>query len=56
MFLQRTIRSRATVKGIGLHTGAPALLTFCPAPEGTGLSFGAAIFPAVPRFPRKPIA
>lgn len=39
MFLQRTIRSRATVEGIGLHTGAPAKLTFCPAPEGTGIYF-----------------
>jgi UDP-3-O-[3-hydroxymyristoyl] N-acetylglucosamine deacetylase len=39
MFLQRTIRQRATVEGIGLHTGAPARLTFCPAPEGTGIHF-----------------
>ncbi len=39
MFLQRTIRQRATVEGIGLHTGKPARLTFCPAPEGTGIYF-----------------
>ncbi|HMN70035.1 MAG TPA: UDP-3-O-acyl-N-acetylglucosamine deacetylase, partial [Bdellovibrionales bacterium] len=39
MFLQRTIRSRTSVEGIGLHTGAPAKLTFCPAPEGTGIYF-----------------
>lgn len=39
MFLQRTIRERVTVKGIGLHTGAQAQLTFCPAPEGTGIYF-----------------
>ncbi len=39
MFLQRTIREKAIVKGIGLHTGAPAQLTFCPAPEGTGIYF-----------------
>ena len=39
MFLQRTIRSRASVEGIGLHTGQPARLTFCPAPEGTGIYF-----------------
>jgi UDP-3-O-[3-hydroxymyristoyl] N-acetylglucosamine deacetylase len=39
MFLQRTIRSRAVVEGIGLHTGQPAKLTFCPAPEGTGIYF-----------------
>lgn len=39
MFLQRTIRQTAVVEGIGLHTGKPARLTFCPAPEGTGISF-----------------
>lgn len=39
MFLQRTIRERAEVEGIGLHTGQPAKLTFCPAPEGTGIFF-----------------
>lgn len=39
MFLQRTIRNRATVEGIGLHTGKTARLTFCPAPEGTGIYF-----------------
>lgn len=39
MFLQRTIRKRAEVQGIGLHTGAPTRLTFCPAPEDTGVYF-----------------
>lgn len=39
MFLQKTIRQRAVVEGIGLHTGKPARLTFCPAPEGTGIYF-----------------
>lgn len=39
MFLQRTIRHRAVVEGVGLHTGKPARLTFCPAPEGTGIYF-----------------
>ena len=39
MFLQRTIRQKTTVQGIGLHTGAPATLTFCPAPEDTGIYF-----------------
>lgn len=39
MFLQRTIRQKAVVEGIGLHTGAPAKLTFCPAPEDTGIYF-----------------
>ena len=39
MFLQRTIKKRAVVEGIGLHTGKPAKLTFCPAPENTGVFF-----------------
>lgn len=39
MFLQRTIRQKVSVKGIGLHTGKPTTLTFCPAPEGTGIYF-----------------
>lgn len=39
MFLQRTLRKRAQVQGIGLHTGAPANLTFCPAPANTGIYF-----------------
>ncbi len=39
MFLQRTIRRRARVQGLGLHTGEPAELTFCPAPENTGIYF-----------------
>jgi UDP-3-O-[3-hydroxymyristoyl] N-acetylglucosamine deacetylase len=39
MFLQRTIRQKVTVEGIGLHTGAPTKLTFCPAPEDTGIYF-----------------
>lgn len=39
MFLQRTIRQKAKIEGIGLHTGAPTALTFCPAPEDTGIYF-----------------
>jgi UDP-3-O-[3-hydroxymyristoyl] N-acetylglucosamine deacetylase len=37
MFLQRTIRKKVTVEGIGLHTGAPASVTFKPAPPNTGI-------------------
>ena len=48
MFLQRTIRKRAAVNGIGLHTGAPAKLTFCPAPEGTGVWFVRRDLPGAP--------
>ncbi|MBT4760922.1 MAG: UDP-3-O-acyl-N-acetylglucosamine deacetylase [Bdellovibrionaceae bacterium] len=39
MYLERTIRKRAVVEGVGLHTGEPAKLVFCPAPEGTGVYF-----------------
>jgi UDP-3-O-[3-hydroxymyristoyl] N-acetylglucosamine deacetylase len=48
MFLQRTIRNRTTVKGIGLHTGKPAELTFCPAPTNTGIYFVRADLPGRP--------
>lgn len=39
MFLQRTIRERVRVDGVGLHTGQPAALNFCPAPSGSGIHF-----------------
>jgi UDP-3-O-[3-hydroxymyristoyl] N-acetylglucosamine deacetylase len=39
MFLQRTIRKKVTVQGVGLHTGKTASLTFSPAPVDTGIYF-----------------
>lgn len=39
MFLQKTIRKRTVVTGIGLHSGKPCQLTFVPAPPGTGVHF-----------------
>lgn len=48
MFLQRTIRKRVEVEGIGLHTGKPAKLTFCPAPANTGVYFVRADLPGKP--------
>lgn len=48
MFLQRTIRERAEVQGIGLHTGRPAKLTFCPAPPNTGVYFVRSDLPGRP--------
>lgn len=39
MFLQRTIRKRVQVQGIGLHTGQPARITFTPAPPNSGIHF-----------------
>lgn len=39
MFLQKTIRKRTQVHGIGLHSGKPTTLTFVPAPANTGVYF-----------------
>lgn len=39
MFLQKTIRSRVQVQGIGLHSGEPCTLSFVPAPAHTGVHF-----------------
>jgi UDP-3-O-[3-hydroxymyristoyl] N-acetylglucosamine deacetylase len=48
MFLQRTIKKRVEVNGIGLHTGKPTKLTFCPAPEDTGVFFVRTDLPGKP--------
>lgn len=48
MFQQKTIRERAVVEGIGLHTGKLARLTFCPAPPDTGVHFVRADLPGKP--------
>lgn len=39
MYLQSTIRNRVKVEGVGLHKGEAASVTFCPAPEDTGVHF-----------------
>lgn len=39
MFLQKTIRKKAEVKGIGVHSGKECTLTFLPAPSDTGVHF-----------------
>lgn len=39
MFLQKTIRKRVVVKGVGIHSGDPCSLTFRPAPPDTGVYF-----------------
>lgn len=39
MFLQKTIRKKTQVKGIGIHSGDPCTLTFRPAPADTGVYF-----------------
>lgn len=48
MFLQKTIRSRVQVEGIGLHSGKPCRLNFLPAPAGTGVHFIRADLPERP--------
>ena len=39
MFLQKTIRQRIQVQGLGLHSGRSATLTFVPAPPHSGVHF-----------------
>lgn len=39
MFLQKTIKKRVQVQGLGLHSGQPCTLSFVPAPTGTGVYF-----------------
>jgi UDP-3-O-[3-hydroxymyristoyl] N-acetylglucosamine deacetylase len=48
MFLQRTIRKKIKVEGVGLHTGEPASVTFCPAPPNTGIYVVRADLPGSP--------
>ena len=38
-FRQRTFRQRASLQGIGLHTGAAVRMTLAPAPADTGIVF-----------------
>jgi len=39
LWLQRTVEHDVTIEGIGLHSGAPARMTFQPAPPNSGLVF-----------------
>ncbi len=48
VFLQRTIRKRVKVEGIGVHSGKPASLTFRPAPANTGIYFVRTDLPGMP--------
>ena len=51
MYLQRTIRRKVTVEGIGLHTGKPASLTFRPAPPDAGIHVVRTDLPGAPSIP-----
>lgn len=48
MFLQKTIRKRTEVKGVGLHSGKPCTLTFAPAPVNSGVHFVRSDLPGSP--------
>ncbi|MBX2989045.1 MAG: UDP-3-O-acyl-N-acetylglucosamine deacetylase [Bdellovibrionaceae bacterium] len=48
MFLQKTIRKRTEVRGIGIHSGNPCTLSFRPAPPDTGVYFVRADLPGRP--------
>jgi len=39
MLRQRTVREKASVKGVGLHSGKDITLEILPAPEGNGITF-----------------
>lgn len=39
LWLQRTVETEVSIEGIGLHSGAPARMTFQPAAPNTGLVF-----------------
>ena len=42
--MRKTIKSAATIEGIGLHKGKPARVTFLPAEGATGFRFVSALF------------
>jgi UDP-3-O-[3-hydroxymyristoyl] N-acetylglucosamine deacetylase len=46
--LQRTIKKRVSVQGVGLHTGEKCSLTFAPAPDNTGILFVRTDLPGKP--------
>lgn len=39
MLKQKTVKNSGSLSGIGLHTGAKATVTVCPAPENFGIRF-----------------
>lgn len=48
MFFQKTLKSRAVVKGVGIHSGLPCSLTFVPAPADSGVYFVRKDLPGAP--------
>lgn len=48
MFLQKTIRKKTVVEGVGIHSGNSCRLTFRPAPPDTGVYFIRSDLPGSP--------
>lgn len=48
---QYTVSTPVVIKGIGLHTGKPVKLEFCPAAENSGISFIRTDLPECPMIP-----
>lgn len=48
---QRTLNQEVSFSGIGIHTGKKVTLTFCPAPEHSGIAFQRLDLPGKPVIP-----
>jgi UDP-3-O-[3-hydroxymyristoyl] N-acetylglucosamine deacetylase len=48
VYLQKTLRKKVIVEGIGIHSGKPCTLTFKPAPPDTGVYFVRSDLPGQP--------
>ncbi len=48
---QHTLKDRASLSGVGLHTGNLSSITFCPAPENYGYRFVRVDLPGAPEIP-----
>ena len=55
MRAQRTVRSTAEVRGVGLHTGAETTVRVGPAPADAGVQFVRTDLPGRPRIPADPL-
>lgn len=50
---RRTVAGKGSVEGVGLHTGAPTVVTFCPAQAGTGIVFRRTDLSGAPDIPAR---
>ena len=55
MRAQRTVRSTAEIRGVGLHTGAETTVRVGPAPADAGVRFVRTDLPGRPRIPADPL-